>query len=65
MARRIVMMKHYVRQQGGSFLPHCSKEVSIQYLLVRNGNHRKRSTKHVIDCFHIILNSYLEMLNDV
>ena len=57
MARRIVMMKQHGRQQGRS------KEVSVQYLLVRNANHRKRSTKHVIDCFHIIINSYLEMLN--
>ena len=62
MARRIVMMKQQGRQQGCSFLPHGSKEVSVQYLLVRNVNHRKRSTKHVIDCFHIINNAYLEML---
>ena len=44
MARRIVMMKQHGRQQGCSFLPHGSK-VSVQYLLVRNVNHRKRSTK--------------------
>ena len=65
MARSIVMMKQHGRQQGRSFLPHGSMEVSVQYLLIRNVNHRKRSTKHVIDCFHIILNSYLEMLNVV
>ena len=65
MARRIVMMKQHGRQQGRSFLPHGSKEVSVQYLLVRNVNHSKRSTKHVIGCFHIIINSYLEMLNVV
>ena len=65
MARRIVMMKQHGRQQGCSFLPHGSKEVSVQYLLVRNVNHRKRSTKHVINCFHIINNAYQEMLNVV
>ena len=62
MARRIVMMKQHGRQQGSPFLPHGTKEVSVQYRLVRNVNYRKRSTKHVIDCFHIIINSYLEML---
>ena len=62
-ARHIVMMKQHGRQQGSSFLPHGLKEVSVQYLLVRSVNHRKRSTKHVINCFHIIINSYLEMLN--
>ena len=62
MARHIVMMKQHGRQQGCSFLPHGSKEVSVQYLLVRNVNHRKRSTKHVIDCFHNIIYSYLEMI---
>ena len=65
MARRIVMMKQHGRQQGCSFLQHGSKEVSVQYLLVRNVNHRKRSTKHVIECFHITNNAYLEMLNVV
>ena len=45
MARRIVMMKHYGRQQGRSVLLRASKEVSVQYLLVRNVNHRKLSTK--------------------
>ena len=65
MARRNVMMKQHGRQQGCSFLLHDSKEVSVQYLLVRNVNHRKRSSKHVIDCFHIINNAYLEMLNVV
>ena len=59
------MMKQHGRQQGGSFLPHGSKKVSVQYLLVTNVNHRKRSTEHVIACFHIIINSYLEMLNVV
>ena len=38
MARRIVMMKQHGRQQGSSFLPHGSKKVSVQYLLVRNVN---------------------------
>ena len=52
MARRIVIMKQHGRQQGRSFLPHGSKEVSVQYLLVRNVNHRKRSTKRGIDCLH-------------
>ena len=65
MARRIVMMKQHGRQQGSSFLPHGLKKVSVQYLLVRNVNHRKRPTKHVNDCFHIIINSYLEMSNVV
>ena len=65
MARHIVMMKQHGRQQGHSYLPHGSKEVSVQYLLVRNVKHRKPSTKHVIDCFHININSYLEMLNVV
>ena len=44
MARGIVMMKQHGRQQGSSFLPHGSKKVSVQYLLVRNVNHRKRPT---------------------
>ena len=65
MARRIVMMKQHGRQQGRLFLQHSSKEVSVQYLLVRNVKHSKRSTKHVINSFHIIINSYLEMLNVV
>ena len=65
MARRIVMMKQHGRQQGSLFLPHGSKKVSVQYLLVRNVNHRKRPTKHVIDCFQIIINSYIEMSNVV
>ena len=65
MARRIVMMKQHGRQQGCSFLLHDSKEVSVQYLLVKNVNHRKRSTNYVIDCFHIINNAYLEMSNVV
>ena len=65
MAWRIVMMKQHDRQQGHTFLPHGSKEVFVQYLLVRNVNHRKQSSKHVIDCFHIIINSYREMLNVV
>ena len=59
------MMKQHCQQQGSSFLPHGTKEVSVQYMLVRNVNHRKRSTKHVMDCFHIIINSYLEMSNVV
>ena len=50
---------------GELVLLHGSKEVSVQYLLVRNVNHRKRPTKHVIDSFHIIINSYLEMSNVV
>ena len=65
MARCIVMMKQHGLQQGCSFLPHGLKEVSVQYLLVRNVNHRKRSKEHVIDCFHIINNAYLEILNVV
>ena len=65
MARCFVMMKQYGREQGCSFLRHGSKEISVQYLFVRNANHRKRSTKHVIDCFHVIINSYLKMLNVV
>ena len=46
MARGIVMMKQHGRQQGSSFLPHGSKEVSVLHMLVRNVNHSKRSTKH-------------------
>ena len=65
MARGIVLMKQHGRQQGSSFLPYGSKKVSVQYLLVRNVNHRKRPTKHVNDCFHIIINSYLETSNVV
>ena len=65
MARRIVIMRRHGRQQGSSFLPHGSKEVSVQYMLVRYVNHRKQSTTHVIDCFHIMINSYLEMSNVV
>ena len=45
MARHIVMVQQHGLQKGSSFLPHGSKEVSVQYLVVRNVNYSKRSTK--------------------
>ena len=62
-ARCIVMMTQHGRQQVSSFLPHGSKEASVQYLLVKNVNHSKRSFKHIIHCFQRMINSYLGMLN--
>ena len=53
MARRIVMMKQHGRQQGRSFLLHGSKEVSVQYLLVRNVNHSERSL-NMLSCVTIL-----------